>query len=547
MPNSTVTTDLVANDKVTEAVNKAAAGVNQYANQSRVKLEEVRQSFERVNQSAGNLQSGLFKVVSGTTALTSAMGSMGLAGVSSQALAAVRGLTSGLQALTKAQVVLQALGGPGGWSMLAIGVAAAVGAVAFLSSIFEETRDAAIGFGDALAGLPGRIPSPDKLAPVEMVTRVKDQAEQLREYEKMIRRAAEEIDRVKMAGSHAGVEATVMEELTRQLQIGIKGRFGIDLRPFVQQYNEAIKPFQELLESGALSAEQFATQQRKIQDSLGAILGPMERYRRSLASIADSHREGRLTAEALQESLRKLTESQFGPLLTEGLQAKLNRQFADIERDFSERFGRKLTPAQAAAEREARREAAVRGVTGAPKSPEEQLRETMGRAAVARGAGQGEAAGRMERDAQRAFSRAIMDAARERQGLTGPFAGLATDAERLRAELKAIQEAGTRGAFGAAGSAGATEIQRRHIVAALEQYGRKVPEIEKPQWEGLTDTWRRIQQSVAGQADNPQERAAKAAEANQKVLMDIFGESKQFNAWLQKWYEKKEDSRARAG
>ncbi len=558
MANSTVVTDLVANDKVTEATKQATAAVQQYAQRTSTSLTVSQAQWSALSQSVGKFGAISSQATHGALSMVNAIGSISGSGVSAQVIGTINAMITGLQALTTAQATAQAFMGPKGWAMLAAGAVAAVGAAAMVSLAFRNATAQADEAGTAASRHAS-----STVAVADAATRtakaVDEESGKIAKAREQYRLAVEEIKRLREAhdvfSKQAGREAAILafdaeEAIAKQIErrnAAIKAAQGLDFSTWSQRYVQALKPIQELLREEIISTAEFATQIRRLQDSMGGQVSGIERYRRALADLFQEFREGRRTQEAFSEGLRALADKQFGPLLTESLQSKLVRQLGDIERDFQHRFGRNLTPAQAEAERAARRQEAVRGATGTEKTPQDRLAEALERANVARAAGRGDDADRIRREARQAFSEGLLQAARSRQGLGSPFAGLATDAERLRAELKAIQEAGAQGAFGRPGSQDALEIQRRAIAAALEQHGRKVPEIERPRWEGLADTWKRIQESAAGRGNSPEERAVRVAEANKGVLTQIFGETKEFNKWLQKWFEKKEDNRARAG
>ena len=324
----------------------------------------------------------------------------------------------------------------------------------------------------------------------------------------------------------------------------IKKEVGIDTTDWKTRYEEAMAPVRELFKE---NTPEFRAAQQKIADSFGIVYGPMENYKRAMQAIQDKLKSHIMTAEAAADATRKLNESFMGPMLSQSLQGKLNEKFANIERDFQQRFGRNLSPSQAAAERDARRKAAVSEATGLPKTPQEQFDEAMKRAAVARGDKNLAGAAQIERDANRQRMESIREQARQQSGLGGPFENLLTNSERLKGELDAIKRSYQAGGYGTKETAGATETMRRQVAAAMEQYGKQAPEVMQPRFEGLQDTWRRIQESAAGRSNDPQERAARAAEANKDQLAAIGSNTKEFVDWLKKLYEKKDDKTARAG
>lgn len=355
------------------------------------------------------------------------------------------------------------------------------------------------------------------------------------EYDRTIKELEESIKRLEKADWAGSLKSRVLEvrEHMRKLREAAAGRGGAA--------------------GGGPDAAAVEALQKQIDKLRASTMTPMEGVRSKWRELQEVWKTGRLEAEtyrramaALNQEAAKVVESQFGPMLTEDLQAKLAKQFGNIERDFQQRFGRNLTPGQAAAEREARRAEATRGATGAGKSLQEQFREAMERAAVARGAGQGGQADQIQREARRALSEGIMQQAREKAGLTGPFAKLVPDAAKLEAELTAIRDAFRGGAFGPRGTEESTSLLRASVAEALKQYGKQAPQIEKPRWEGLQDTWRRIQESAAGKADSPEERSAQLLKENKDVLVKVFGESEKSKGLLEK-IEQKVGGPARAG
>jgi len=657
---SNVVVDLIANDKVTQAVNKAAAGLAHYASQAKTALAGVAGSFR-----------GITAAIPGVNALAAALSAAGLAGalVKTTQLAKVQE-----DAERKLAAVLKATGGAAGLSADEIKKFAAARqeltnfgdeatiAVASVLATFKEIRGgafkdalvaiqdvstvmgqdmkaAAVQLGKALndpikgvsalaeAGVSftaqqkaqieamqkaGNVLGAQKVILAELksefggaaaamadpvvqlknaigdmgeqigsqllpfvrilatdmkaamgeaasgaqratgdmgvlgaaVLSVADAVQQVAIGWKKVQLAIVEADRWLV--SHSGglltggkqnrdIQVEELDNTIKDLEAGIarleKSSWSDNLRKRVAEVNEQMRKLREAAAGRAgpgaaasdASAEAVKSVAQQIDTLRKSLATPLENVQTKWRDVQKLWRSGKLDAETYRraiESLRneaaKATESRFGELLTQPLQAKLARQFADIERDFQQRFGRNLTPAQAAAERDARRKQAQEAVFGPKKSPAERSMD-------------------------------IQQEARTRSGAEGPFAHLLTNAERLRAEMKAIQESFQRGAFGAPGSPEAGEIARRSIAAALEQYGRKAPEIEKPRWEGLQDTWKRIQASAAGRGNSPEERAVRVAEANKAELVKVVGNTGEFVKWLQKLYEKKDDNRARAG
>ena len=337
---------------------------------------------------------------------------------------------------------------------------------------------------------------------------------------------------------------------------GDKGTWGEQLRERVLKIRAEMDKLREAAAGkgggagGGVGGGPIEELQKQVDVLRKSLATPMESAQSEFLRLTELWIKGALDAENYGRAVTKLKAdlaSGFGPLLSEGSQAKLDAKFAEIEKNFQQRFGREMTSWGATVERHARRKTAIREALGLEKTPQEQFRESMERAGVARGVGDMDAYNQIRQEAEAKLQESIRQRERTKAGLGGFDEELMTNAEKLKASLQAIKGSYEAGGYGAKETAGATETMRRQVAAAMEQYGKQAPEVMQPRFEGLQDTWRRIQESAAGRSNDPQERAARAAEANKDQLAAIGSNTKEFVDWLKKLYEKKDDKTARAG
>lgn len=283
----------------------------------------------------------------------------------------------------------------------------------------------------------------------------------------------------------------------------------IDPEP-LKKYNEAVRVLGQGLVRHALTVDEYRKRMRELKDELGVSRGRIEEFTKSVADLEYNQARGLVTAAGYAESMKRLADS-FGPLASATLGANLAEKMARINEDAKAGFGRGLTGGAAEKERAARAREALEGVGGFGLTDQEQARRSAERSALARRNGRGDEAEKIEADAERERVRRIRERADRRAGLSGPNADTMTNQEKLRAGLASVGEQIRGGAFANQRQAGGA------FGNVLAQFGIQ-PSQFKANFEGIQDTWKRIQTSKASTSDDPQQQAKELLQANLPAL-----------------------------